>query len=211
MTNEIDWDNAPEGAEYFNSYHGNFYKVEGCMAMFFDAQAEIWCSSMSFSVDELKEDKHTTKRPQPKLKYEYGVEHPTNGQKPDLPDDVVVKVSVKFQNGYTGDFEVGERNNWCFTESFRIVDERYKPVETAQEASKPQSPYQRTIIGFDGSKCVVDVYRLLDAFEVDSHAIAHAIKKLLAPGKRHAKTREQDLKEAIKSIESELLLMEQRK
>lgn len=96
----------------------------------------------------------------------------------------------------------------------READERSqhttKQPETAHGAIKPRSAYQRTIIGLDGSKCVVDVYRVLDAFEVDSHAIAHAIKKLLAPGKRHAKTREQDLKEAIKSIEAELLLMEQR-
>lgn len=80
----------------------------------------------------------------------------------------------------------------------------------AQAALKPQGPYQRTIICLDGSKCVADVYRVLEAFEVDSHAIAHSIKKLLVPGKRHAKSREQDLREAIASIEAELLLMEQR-
>lgn len=141
--------------------------------------------------------------------YEYGVEYPTNGQKPDLPDDVVVKVSVKFQYGHTGEFEIGERNNWAFTESFRIVDERYKP-KPHQNAQEPTNKYSRNIIGLDGKMCQVDVYRVLEAFEVDSHAIAHSIKKLLAPGKRHAKSREQDLKEAIKSIEAELLLMSQR-
>ena len=82
-----------------------------------------------------------------------------------------------------------------------------KQPETAQGAS---NNYSRNIIGLDGKTCQVDVYRVLEAFEVDSHAIAHSIKKLLAPGLRHAKTREQDLKEAIKSIEAELLLMEQR-
>ena len=83
-----------------------------------------------------------------------------------------------------------------------------KPHQNAQE---PTNKYSREIIGLDGKTCQVDVYRVLEAFEVDSHAIAHSIKKLLAPGKRHAKTREQDLKEAIASIEAELLLMEQRK
>ena len=82
--------------------------------------------------------------------------------------------------------------------------------ETAQDELTAESRYQRQIISLHGTKSVVDVYRVLEAFEVDSHAIAHAIKKLLAPGKRHAKTREQDLKEAISSIEAELLLMEQR-
>jgi len=82
-----------------------------------------------------------------------------------------------------------------------------KHPETAQDAL---NKYSRNIIGLCGKTCQVDVYRVLEAFEVDSHAIAHSIKKLLAPGLRHAKTREQDLKEAIKSIEAELLLMSQR-
>ena len=94
---------------------------------------------------------------------------------------------------------------------FKDVDTRpqhtAKQPETVQDAS---NKYSRNIIGLDGKTCQVDVYRVLEAFEVDSHALAHAIKKLLAPGLRHAKTREQDLKEAIKSIEAELLLMEQR-
>lgn len=75
---------------------------------------------------------------------------------------------------------------------------------------KPRNPYQRTIIGLDGSKCVVDVYRVLDAFKTDSPALDHAIKKILCPGTRHQKDRAQDLREAIASIEAELLLMEQR-
>ena len=93
----------------------------------------------------------------------------------------------------------------------READERpqhtTKQPETAQGAL---NKYSRNIIGLDGKMCQVDVYRVLNAFEVDSHAIAHAIKKLLAPGLRHAKTREQDLKEAIDSIAAELLLMEQK-
>lgn len=78
----------------------------------------------------------------------------------------------------------------------------------AQDAT---NKYIRQIVGLDGKTCQIDVYRVLAAFEVDSHPVAHAIKKLLAPGMRHAKTREQDLREAIASIEAELLLMEQSK
>lgn len=85
-----------------------------------------------------------------------------------------------------------------------------KPHQNEPVQLKPQNPYQRTIIGLDGSKCVVDVYRVLDAFKTDSPALDHAIKKILCPGTRHQKDREQDLKEAIKSIEAELLLMSQR-
>lgn len=91
-----------------------------------------------------------------------------------------------------------------------IPQTRTKPHQIEPVPLKPQNSYQRTIIGLDGSKCVVDVYRVLDAFKTDSPALDHAIKKILCPGTRHAKTREQDLKEAIKSIEAELLLMSQR-
>lgn len=70
--------------------------------------------------------------------------------------------------------------------------------------------YHRDIIGMDGTKTTVDVYRVLDAFKTESPALDHAVKKILCPGIRHQKTREQDLREAIKSIEAELLLMSQR-
>lgn len=46
----------------------------------------------------------------------------------------------------------------------------------------------------------VDVYDILNAFEISNPATAHAIKKLLAPGKRGYKDIMQDLEEAIVSI-----------
>ena len=51
----------------------------------------------------------------------------------------------------------------------------------------------------------LDVYDVLDMFEVESHAIGHAIKKLLMAGKRRGdKDYKQDLEEAISSIAREL-------
>ena len=50
----------------------------------------------------------------------------------------------------------------------------------------------------------IDVYRVYLLFEVTSHPLAHAIKKLLMPGLRHGKSKEQDLSEAISSIQSEI-------
>lgn len=47
----------------------------------------------------------------------------------------------------------------------------------------------------------IDVYDILHGFEVKSHAIGHAIKKLLMPGQRGSKGYEQDLKEAIQAIQ----------
>jgi hypothetical protein len=46
----------------------------------------------------------------------------------------------------------------------------------------------------------VDVYDVLSAFEVNNPAVAHAVKKLLAPGKRGFKSTIEDLKEAVVSI-----------
>lgn len=77
-------------------------------------------------------------------------------------------------------------------------------------SDKKQNKYERPIIGLDGTKTTVDVYRVLDAFKTESAAIDHAVKKLLCAGICHQKDRKQDLEEAIKSIQAELLLMSQR-
>ncbi len=47
----------------------------------------------------------------------------------------------------------------------------------------------------------VDVYRVLRLFEVTDPNIAHAVKKLLAPGNRGAKDRSKDIREAIVTLE----------
>lgn len=56
----------------------------------------------------------------------------------------------------------------------------------------------------------IDVYAVLKAFDVESHAIGHAIKKLLLAGARGGgKDRERDFQEAIDSIERELEMMDE--
>ncbi len=48
----------------------------------------------------------------------------------------------------------------------------------------------------------IDIYRLLELFDVTDQALGHAIKKLMAPGKRGAgKTTEKDVQEAIDTLE----------
>lgn len=71
--------------------------------------------------------------------------------------------------------------------------------------------YAKKVVGLDGTRTTIDVYRVLDAFGVQSHELGHAIKKLLMPGLRHDKSAEQDLREAIQSIECQLKKMEQMK
>ncbi len=94
-------------------------------------------------------------------------------------------------------------------EAYVHYDE-FRATGKQPEAKSAKNKYQRDIVGLDGTKTTVDVYRVLDAFRTESAAIDHAVKKLLAPGLRHSKDRKQDLKEAIDSIAAELLLMEQR-
>lgn len=70
---------------------------------------------------------------------------------------------------------------------------------------KPQNKYDREIIGKYGSgKCIIDVYRVLVAFGDIPPEIQHAIKKLLAGGKRGHKDEGLDYLEAIQSIEAYL-------
>jgi hypothetical protein len=83
--------------------------------------------------------------------------------------------------------------------------QREEHEQQTQPAAPQANKYDRTIIGKYGSgKCVVDVYRVLNAFPTGSPEIDHGIKKLLAAGKRGAKDELQDLKEAIQSIEARI-------
>lgn len=47
---------------------------------------------------------------------------------------------------------------------------------------------------------IIDIYDVLTAYEVTNPATAHAIKKLLMPGQRGAKSKIQDIDEAIASL-----------
>jgi hypothetical protein len=74
-------------------------------------------------------------------------------------------------------------------------------MENAQKATqsilrKDPSKYHRNIKGAS-----VDVYDVLNAYEVTNPAVQHAVKKLLQAGNRGHKDRATDLKEALQSIE----------
>jgi hypothetical protein len=55
----------------------------------------------------------------------------------------------------------------------------------------------------------IDVYRVLELFEVTDPAIQHAVKKLLCAGKRGAKDGMKDMQEAIASINRKLEMMDE--
>ena len=46
----------------------------------------------------------------------------------------------------------------------------------------------------------IDVYRVIDLWEITDPALQHALKKILAAGKRGAKNQMQDVAEAIDSL-----------
>lgn len=67
---------------------------------------------------------------------------------------------------------------------------------------EPVNKYQRKIPA--NAEGMSDVYDVLHAFGVQSHAVGHAVKKLLMPGQCGAKDYEQDLREAVQAINREL-------
>lgn len=78
-----------------------------------------------------------------------------------------------------------------------INDELNKPDEPQPAPSR----YHRTINGV-----TLDLYDVAEAYGIDSHRVFHAVKKLVMARRGH-KDREQDLREAIVLIESELKKM----
>lgn len=69
------------------------------------------------------------------------------------------------------------------------------------------SKYERTIFSRDGHNSItVDVYNVLDAFDVKCSATQHAIKKLLCAGIRGKNDKVGDLTEAIDAIKRAITL-----
>lgn len=71
------------------------------------------------------------------------------------------------------------------------------------------SKYDRIIFDKDGNYLSVDVYAVLEAFQVTCPAMAHAAKKVLCCGQRGAKDSKQDIEESIQALErAKTLLMD---
>lgn len=74
-----------------------------------------------------------------------------------------------------------------------------------------RSKYEREIIGLNGERAIVDVYRTLSAFNVTDPACQHAIKKLLCMGLRGHKDVITDLDDEIDSLNKMKTYLEQTK
>jgi hypothetical protein len=174
---EIDLSKAPEGAEFYaNNY---FWKVNEFGNEVFYNGCYGWCvANNAFSARQLPD-------------YEETPETHTAQQWP--TDD---RISAIAQNGGDGLHYDEQREAEEKKKAAREIEARERQISTK---------YDRIIVGKYGSgKCVVDVYRVLYAFPSGCPDIDHAIKKLLAPGKRGAKDELQDLREAIQSIEARI-------
>ncbi len=87
---------------------------------------------------------------------------------------------------------------------YKILDGRV--ISLKADKNESGSKYRRTIIvkepgyseGINFGK--VDVYAVLEAFNVTCPALSHAIKKLLCPGARGGKDKLQDIGEAKDAI-----------
>lgn len=69
--------------------------------------------------------------------YKYGVEYETSGKKPDLPDDVHIEWINNERDAWVSNCTVGSLNwtgnPFCMhVKKFRIIDQRFKPVEVEQ-------------------------------------------------------------------------------
>ncbi len=73
-----------------------------------------------------------------------------------------------------------------------------KELEKLSKIVEPQyNHYFKNVTCFN----YIDVYRVLELFEVTHPAIQHAIKKLLVPGNRGSKSIDMDIAEAIVSLQ----------
>lgn len=62
--------------------------------------------------------------------FRWGVEYPTNGKRPDLPDDVILQVQHS-QTVWMVDLLPVDACNYHVITAFRIADNRYKPADTS--------------------------------------------------------------------------------
>lgn len=80
-----------------------------------------------------------------------------------------------------------------------------KAYQDFTQATKKHSHYHKDVSSLNS----IDVYRVLDLWDVKDHAIGHAIKKLLNAGQRGSKSLEQDLQEVIDSIQRKLNMIDE--
>jgi hypothetical protein len=94
--------------------------------------------------------------------------------------------------------------------SASMTNEKLEKMITQQPSVDLGNKYHMTIIGLDGVITKVDVYRVIDAYQIQDAGLQHAIKKILMAGHRGHKDFFTDLREAVNSINQTILLEQQK-
>ena len=84
-----------------------------------------------------------------------------------------------------------------------VTDDATSEPQQVEQSSQP-SRYHRQFRGV-----TLDLYRVANLWGVKSHALFHAMKKIMMAGNRGAKDYETDLREAILAIQEELKIIEE--
>ena len=136
------------------------------------------------------------------------MEFPEGVKENDLIEIILNNGNVEIDTASYFDWSKGEEPYKI--SQYRTKDQKEIPENV--ELSTNLSKYQRQFFGVDKdgapTTLFTDVYGVLDAFETEDAAIAHALKKLLAGGLRGTKGMIQDWKEAVQSIECAIKLEE---
>lgn len=136
MSNAVDWSGAPDKAScYADGRFWNYLQGYNEWLFFNGVRWELDCEARS--PDNFSDHQQRPVPQEKPMKYKYGVEYPTNGVKPDLPDDVLV--CFKDDEGIwdpNGDRAVWKWN-WLGSSAFSITDERYMPVATPESQRAP--------------------------------------------------------------------------
>ena len=147
-----------------------------------------------------------------------------------LGEDEFELIEIKFNIGdkvrvveclYGHRFEIGEvvaiksffkgsyrccNNKECWS----LSEDELEMVNNKASTQEKHSHYHKTITGFDGTKTTVDVYRVLDAFEVNNPQLQHLIKKALCAGNRGHKDYLKDLQDIIDSAKNAIDMYKQK-
>ena len=84
-----------------------------------------------------------------------------------------------------------------------VTDDATSEPQRVEPPSQP-SRYHRQFCGV-----TIDLYRVANLWGVRSHALFHAMKKIMMAGQRGVKDYETDLQEAIVAIEEELAIIKE--
>ena len=85
-----------------------------------------------------------------------------------------------------------------------MAEERSNHAKAMEEAyNRPFGRYFKDVSNLQS----IDIYKVLELFGVKSHAVGHAVKKLLVAGARGGKDERQDVQEAIAALQRHLEML----